>query len=315
MPAMIILLLFAYLPLAFANPDPIALDVSAINPLAYISNMDGRDVIVIRDGSRDQAVFLCDNENEMILTPSVNLDKHSISFVIENGTGLRDVHVLQLEREAGNTWEAQDSVIVSVNSGAWPTVDLKGNLFLSMKDPRNTEFTTATDIYSLSGTSFVKLSQNSGQDRHLWPLLSPNGDRLHFRIISKSDQGNHPIQKKSIIYYFASRSIDFHLVDQGVFIEQWTATNKLMYSFREHVETPMRIYYLYDVDSRQAIEIYRESSWQAKLSGDGKYLATLRNYPEGSAQYDIFIADIFSGQEINLTQSPQKSESLIGWLE
>lgn len=298
--------------LTLANP---ALDQSHLDPFVFISTSDGKDAILIREGGKNQTVFQCNNESEMILTPGINIDKKSISFVVENGTGVRAVHLLILNQSSGTEWTFQDTILASVKGGAWPTNDLAGNMYLSMKDPRSVDYSTATDIYQLNGLQLTRLSTNSGEDRHLWPLLAPEGDKLHFRVFQGSTDVNTPKVKQSIIYVFESHSRALHLVGQNVFVEQWPSTDKLLYSHRLEADSRIRVYYLYDINSHKSTELYRGMSWQAQLSSDGRYFATLQNFPQGSAQFDVFITDLNSGETLNMTNSPLQSESLIGWLK
>ena len=81
--------------------NPAGQDLSTVGSIAYISSAAGKDIIIIRNGQHEQTVFQCDDAKEMILTPDISYDRSNICFAIENGSGLRAIHVLELARMGG----------------------------------------------------------------------------------------------------------------------------------------------------------------------------------------------------------------------
>ena len=299
-----------------AAPTEGSISKADIGALAYISDYAGRDVIIVKDRVGTHQIYQCANENEMILTPGISPKREVISFVIENGENHRAVHRLKVKKGAQGAWLASDSIIIHARNAAWPTYAHTNILFLSMMDPREPQLALSTDIYSISGDQYLCLSNNSGLDKHLWPLLSPDEQQLHFRKIATAMPGGdgNPIVS-SVIFDLELNTREVHLVGQRVYVEQWTANNLLLVSQRLTDEAGTRVYALYDPDTRESTEVYRNSSYQAQLAPDANYLATLRLEPAGGSNFDIFITDLYRQTELNLTNTPNQSESLIGWLE
>ena len=284
-------------------------------PLAYVSDSAGLDAVVIRSEQINSIVYVAANENSMILTPMVSLGPGAISFAIEGGHETRELHLLMLHQEQGAVWQGQDTLITSAKNGAWPIFTPDGVCYLSMQGPTVQDYGKATDIFKYSQGVFTQLSTNMGQDRHLWPLLSPDGSRLHYRKLSQTPTAEGVTRSvRSIIYDLNSGSQEVHLIDKNIFIEQWTARGELLLSERLTDGSGLRVYMLYALGTRSVTELYRAVSWQARLTDDNRYLATLSAYPAGGPNFDIFVTDLKTGNTFNLTQTPDHSESLIGWL-
>ncbi len=284
--------------------------------IAYIADDDGLDAIYFQQGAQSQVVFRCETENQIILTPQVGASGNSISFVVDGGNNQRAIHLMgPIIRESGH-WIARDSILTVVRGGAWPITTSDSSLYLAMPSQQNIEIKKATDIYRLHGGEFVRLSQNEGMTKHIWPVIDPAEKRLLFRKIPIVDGTlDQEGQAVSIILNLETYTTEAHFVDQNVFLDQWTADGLIMYSYNWNAETRTRVYALYDPANRTSIEIYRGVSRQAKLSGDGGFLASIRPVPEGSAQFDVIVTQLETGKEFNFTQTSSQSESLIGWIE
>ncbi len=291
-------------------------NITSFGTIAYISSENGRDAIILRQGNEDMTVYVCSGENEIILTPKVTIDGKYISFLVDDGSSQRVLHLLGPIENYVGTWSAIDSVVTVVKGGAWPNYGQDQIFYLSMQNPDTNDLTLASDIYQIQDGKFTRINENEGLERHLWPLISPNGQQLHYRKISIQEENMHIAPRvNSIIYDLNSQTQEVHLADQNIFIEQWAANGMILYYYKVNDVERTRVYSLYDPKSRESKEIYQHSSRQARLSPDARFLATLRTYPAGSSQFDIFIINLETQQEINLTQTPQRSESLIDWIK
>jgi len=314
--ALIIVLLFYMYSSPLAGSEYQVKEDQGRSRVAYVANNDGLDAIFLSTQMGGQVIFQCDFKNELILTPQINPQRNSISFVVDQGNGLRAVHLLTPFVQNTGNWSAKDSIITVVRGGAWPTVAQDGSLYLAMPSQETIELKKETDVYRYYGGEFTRLSQNQEATKHIWPMLDPTGERILFHIIPIVDGSvSQEVQTRSIILNLNTFSADTHFVNQNIFLEQWTNNGLILYSNFANVEARIRSYVLYDPKTGESKEIYRNTSRQAKLSTNSRKLATIRTEPKGSAQFDIFILDLETNKEINMTKSHDKSESLIGWIE
>ncbi|NQV14540.1 hypothetical protein HQ531_03705 [bacterium] len=290
--------------------------LDGIGTIAYISDMDNRDAIFIQDGNGIGTIFQCSVENELILTPQVTADGKIMTFAVDNGKNQRSIHLLAPTLNDNGSWTAIDSTIRIVRGGAWPIYGALGEIYLAMPDPENENPQGVTDIYGIYQGRLTRISENLGYSKHVWPLMAPDGKKIMYRVIltQAPPMENMPVIS-SILHDLNSGARTMHLVNQDVFVEQWANNGKILYSFKLNDGKETRAYALYNPDTRESEEIYRNNSRQARLSPDSKYLATIRYFPEGSHQFDIFITDLQNKSEFNLTNTPTQSESLIGWIK
>lgn len=284
--------------------------------IAYISDLDNRDAIFIRDGKRVDAIFRCSSETELILTPQITANGKYITYVVDNGQNQRTIHLLRPFQDSNGVWTAEDSIITTVKGGAWPIYGDLGEIYLAMPDQEIAEPMGITDIYGIYQGQVTRISENLGYSKHVWPLMSPNGKKIMYRVIltQAPPMENIPVIS-SIIHDLRTGARTLHMVNQDVFVEQWTNNDEILYSIKLNDPKQTRNYALYNPGTRESREIYSNSSRQARLSPNNRYLATIRTHPEGSHQFDVFITDLEDNREFNLTQTPTQSESLIGWIK
>ena len=289
--------------------------MTEMGAIAYINESDGKDAIYVRDAASSNVIFTCASGNVIILTPSVSYDGKYITFVVDNGRNQKTIHILGPIQKLDNKWQAHDLEVMTVRGGAWPVFKDNQSVYMSMPEQTSISNDGSSNIYRISSEEIIKISDNQGVSSHIWPLINPTGDALIYRNIPQTDDMGYTTEPvKSVILNLESGSSDKHFVDQFVYLEQWTSLGEILFSFRDKDQNGNRIYALYNPESRKTREIYRSKSRQGALTSDSKFLATIRPVPEGSPQFDIFVTDLISKTEINLTQSPRQSESLIGWI-
>ncbi len=295
---------------------PEAKDMMAeMGAIAYINESDGRDAIFVRDAAVNNVIFTCASGNVIILTPSVSSDGKYITFVVDNGRNQKAIHILGPIQKINNKWQAQDLEVMTVRGGAWPVLKDNQSVYMSMPEQASLSNDGSSHIYLISTEEIIRISDNQGKSSHIWPLINPTGDALIYRYIPQTDEMGYTAEPvKSVMFDLESGTSEMHFVDQFVYLEQWTSLGEILFSFRDKDQNGNRIYALYNTETRETREIYRHKSRQGALTSDSKYLATIRSVPPGSPQYDIFITDLISKAEINLTQTPRQSESLIGWI-
>ncbi len=281
--------------------------------IAYINESNGRDAIFIRDGEGENVIFNCDYENEIVLTPSVSGDGKFISFLVDNGRNQKAVHILGPIQKVEDEWQAEDLLVMTVRGGAWPVIKDGKSVYMSMPDQASLSSDGTSNIYLVSSEEIEQVSDNMGISSHIWPLIHPDGEALIYRYIPQPDEmGEIDEPVKSVLFDLKSGTSTMHFVNQFVYLEQWTGLGEILFSFRDKDRNGNRIYALYNLETK---EIYRNKSRQGSLSSEGRFLATIRSVPEGSVNFDIIVTDLVSKVEINLTQSPKTSESLIGWIK
>ncbi|MBT6002370.1 MAG: hypothetical protein HOG76_06005 [Candidatus Marinimicrobia bacterium] len=284
--------------------------------IAYINESDGRDAIFIRDASGSDVIFRCDYENEIVLTPSVSSDGKFITFLVDNGRDQKAVHILGPIEKVNGKWQADDYLIIMVRGGAWPVIHDSKSVYLSMPDQTSLVMSGSSNIYLISAEKIQQITKNQGLSSHIWPLINPEGNKLIYREIPLPDKNGDVVEPiKSILFDLQSGASEAHFVNQFVYMEQWTEQGEILFSSKERDENGNRIYALYNPETMETREIYRNKSRQGSLSNEARFLATIRPMPEGGADFDIFVTDLLSKVEINLTQSPKESESIIGWIK
>ncbi|NQV41759.1 MAG: hypothetical protein HQ506_05330 [Candidatus Marinimicrobia bacterium] len=309
----LVLISFSALPAAPLDTKNV---MSGMGALAYISESDGRDAIFIRDSDVNNVIFSCSSGNVIILTPSVSSDGNYITFLVDNGRNQKTIHILGPLQKVNNRWQAHDLEVMTVRGGAWPVFNNDQSVYMSMPEQTSLSNDGTTNIYLIGTDGIKQISDNLGVSSHIWPLINPNKDALIYRYIPQPDEMGYTAEPvKSIIMSLDSGSSEMHFVDQFVYLEQWTSLGEILFSFRDKDQNGNRIYALYNTETRATKEIYRNKSRQGALTSDSKFLATIRPVPEGNPQFDIFVTDLISTTEINLTQSPGQSESLIGWIK
>jgi len=304
---------------SFASLQAIPPEANGMMPemgaIAYINESDGKDAIYVRDAASSNVIFTCVSGNVIILTPSVSYDGKYITFVVDNGRNQKTIHILGPIQKIDNRWQAHDLEVMTVRGGAWPVFKDNQSVYMSMPEQTSISNDGSSNIYLISSEEIIKISDNQGVSSHIWPLINPTGDALIYRYIPQTDDMGYTTEPvKSVILNLESGNSDKHFVDQFVYLEQWTSLGEILFSFRDKDQNGNRIYALYNPESRETRELYRSKSRQGTLTSDSKFLATIRPVPEGSPQFDIFVMDLISRTEINLTQSPRQSESLIGWI-
>lgn len=299
-----------------AAPTDQTQSLPGMGTIAYINESNGRDAIFVRDATGESIIFNCDYENEIILTPSVSSDGEFITFLVDNGRNQKAVHMLGPLQKMNGTWQAEDLVLIAIRGGAWPVVNDPKSVYLSMPDQTSLTLSNSSNIYMVSSEAIKQISDNQGIASHIWPVISPQGDKIIYRVIPYSgEEGASTEPPKSTLLDLKSGLSESHFVDQYIYMEQWTNQGEILFSFKEKDQNGNRIYALYNPDTQATREIYRSKSRQGSLSAKSRFLATIRPVPEGSADFDIFITDLVSQKEINLTQTPKQSESLIGWVK
>ncbi|MCF7826471.1 MAG: hypothetical protein K9N29_07445 [Candidatus Marinimicrobia bacterium] len=298
-----------------AAPTDQTQTLPGMGTIAYINESNGRDAIFVQDASGESIIFNCDYENEIILTPSVSSDSEFITFLVDNGQNQKAVHLLGPLEKVNDAWQAKDIVLISIRGGAWPVVHDEKSVYLSMPDQTALTLGNSSNIYLVSAEEIKQISDNQGVASHIWPVISPQGDKIIYRVIPFSGEDSQTREApKSVLLDLQSGQSESHFVDQYVYTEQWTNQGEILFSFKEKDQNGNRIYALYNPETKATREIYRSKSRQGSLSNQSRFLATIRPVPQGSADFDIFITDLVSQQEINLTQTPKQSESLIGWI-
>jgi len=187
--------------------------------LAIVSDLHGQDAIIIVDKSTRTPVYVANSNQAMILTPMVSPSGNVISFVVEGGQELRDLHHLAVQFGTAGIWEGRDSLISRVNNGSWPVCDDRGNWLLVMRLADAYTSGMRDDVCEISQGNILRISDNPGQNRYLWPLLSPDGNRLHYRILSQTpgvDGDKRSI--RSIIYDRTTGTRTSHLVDLNLLL-------------------------------------------------------------------------------------------------
>ena len=311
---LLLLILVSFASLQAIPPEANGM-MTEMGAIAYINESDGKDAIYVRDAASSNVIFTCASGNVIILTPSVSYDGKYITFVVDNGRNQKTIHILGPIQKLDNKWQAHDLEVMTVRGGAWPVFKDNQSVYMSMPEQTSISNDGSSNIYMISSDEIIKISDNQGVSSHIWPLINPKGDALIYRYIPQTDDMGYTTEPvKSVILNLESGSSDRHFVDQFVYLEQWTSLGEILFSFRDKDQNGNRIYALYNPESRKTREIYRSKSRQGALTSDSKFLATIRPVPEGSPQFDIFVTDLISKTEINLTQSPRQSESLIGWI-
>ncbi|MBC8376961.1 MAG: hypothetical protein H8E26_13025 [FCB group bacterium] len=311
---LLLLILVGFASLKAAPPDVNTM-TTEMGAIAFINEADGRDAIFVRDTAGENVIYICTSGNVIILTPSVSADGKFITFVVDNGRNQKTIHILGPIQKVNNKWQANDLEVMTVRGGAWPVFKDAQSVYMSMPEQASLSHDGTSNIYMISNEEIKQISDNRGVSTHIWPLMHPNGEVLIYRNIPQTDEMGETAEPiKSVIYGLESESSEMHFVDQFVYLEQWTASGDILFSFRDKDQNGNRIYALYNPETRETKEIYRHKSRQGALTSDSKFLATIRPVPEGSPQFDIFVTDLISKTEINLTQSPRQSESLIGWI-
>ena len=297
-----------------APPDADSM-MTEIGAMAYISASEGRDAIFIRDAVGESIIYTCISQSVIILTPSVSPDGKFITFVVDNGRNQKTIHILGPIQKVNTKWQAHDLEVITVRGGAWPVFKDDQSVYMSMPEQTSLSNDGTSNIYLINDEEILQISDNQGESTHIWPLMHPNGEALIYRYIPQTDEmGETAEPVKSVLHDLESGSSEMHFVDQFVYLEQWVSLEEILFSFRDKDQNGNRIYALYNPDTRETREIYRNKSRQGALSSESRFLATIRPVPEGSLQFDIFVTDLISKTEINLTQSPRQSESLIGWI-
>ncbi len=299
-----------------AAPQNQSQSLPDMGTIAYINEADNRDAIYVRDASSENIIFTCDFPNELILTPSVSSDGKFITFLVDNGRNQKAIHILGPIKRANGMWQAEDLIVMRVRGGAWPVVNDEKSVYLSMPDQTSLVVSRSSNIYLISPDEIKRITDNKGESSHIWPVINPKGDKIIYRSIPLPDENGEVSESiKSTIIDLNSGQDVSHFVDQYIYIEQWSNRGEILFSFKELDQNGNRIYALYNPETSETQEIYRHKSRQGSLSSESRFLATIRPVPEGSADFDIFVTDLISKAEINLTQSPNQSESLIGWIE
>jgi len=310
----LLLILVGYSSLHAAPPKASSM-TTEMGAIAFINEADGRDAVFVRDAEGENVIFICASANVIILTPSVSADGKFITFVVDNGRNQKAIHILGPIQKVKNKWQAHDLEVMTVRGGAWPVFKDDQSVYMSMPEQASLSNDGTSNIYMINIEEIKQVSDNQGESTHIWPLMHPNGEALIYRDIPQTDEMGETVEPiKSVIYDLESGSSEMHFVDQFVYLEQWTSLGEILFSFRDKDQNGNRIYALYNPETRETREIYRNKSRQGALTSDSKFLATIRPVPEGSPQFDIFVIDLISKTEINLTQSPRQSESLIGWI-
>jgi hypothetical protein len=311
--ALLILMSISYFELTTIRAQSMSTEMGAI---AYINESHGKDAIFIRDAGSDNVIFTCTSGNVIILTPSVSFDGKYITFIVDNGRNQKTIHILGPIQKINNKWQANDLEVLTVRGGAWPVFKDSQTVYMSMPEQTALSHDGTSNIYVVSNEGIEPLTDNQGVSSHIWPLLNPQSDALIYRYIPQTDEMGYASEPvKSVIYDLETGNVESHFVDQFVYLEQWLATGEILFSFRDKDQNGNRIYAIYNPESRETREVYRNKSRQGALTSDSQFLATLRPVPEGSPQFDIFVTDLVSGEEINITNSPRQSESLIGWIK
>ena len=284
--------------------------------MAYIAAEDGRDAILLQDDEGHATIFNCSSPNEVILTPQVAHNGEYITFVVDNGQNVRVLHLLGPISKKTGYWKAPDSVVMTVRGGAWPLYDGDQNIYLAMPDQSSSGSNMEIYVYQSESEELSRLSDNMGTSNHIWPLLSPDGDKIIFRAVPVQSQDQSAGQvPKSVIYNIENRETESHFENQPVFLEQWISSGEILFSSKLNDQKSTRVYALYNPTTRTAVEIFKGNSRQGRLSDDSRYLAFIRSEPINGANFDIFIVDLETQIETNLTHSPNQSESIIGWME
>jgi Tol biopolymer transport system component len=301
--------------MGLAAPNTESEAINNYGKQAYISTIGGNDAIVVMDGGTLSVLYNCVSQNEIILTPQLSLDGNYISFLIDAGGGNRQLHLLGPLQQVNGKWRAQDELVTEIASGAWPSYGRNSDFYLTLPAHDLSQYPGASNIYQLMDGKFSLVNENRGGEKHLWPLISPEGNKIHYRKVSKGlDMAGGGQLSLSILYDLESEEKEEHLANQNIFVEQWSGTGQLLYSQKINDNTGTRVYSLYDPKTRESQVILETVSRQARLSPDGRYLMTLRAFPEGNNHYDIFIVDLQTKTETNLTQTEHVSESLIDWI-
>ncbi|MBT4033121.1 MAG: hypothetical protein HOB84_07600 [Candidatus Marinimicrobia bacterium] len=310
----LLLIMMSFASMHAAPPDADSM-MTEIGAMAYISASEGRDAIFIRDAVGESIIYTCISQNVIILTPSVSPDGKFITFVVDNGRNQKTIHILGPIQKVNTKWQAHDLEVITVRGGAWPVFKDDQSVYMSMPEQTSLSNDGTSNIYLINDEEILQISDNQGESTHIWPLMHPNGEALIYRYIPQTDEmGETAEPVKSVLHDLESGSSEMHFVDQFVYLEQWVSLEEILFSFRDKDQNGNRIYALYNPDTRETREIYRNKSRQGALSSESRFLATIRPVPEGSLQFDIFVTDLISKTEINLTQSPRQSESLIGWI-
>ncbi len=288
----------------------------AYDKLAFIAAEDGRDAIFLRINGLIHTIFNCEYENEIILTPSVSADGEYITFVVDNGRNERALHLLGPIKERKGKWFAADKIVLMTRGGAWPLYAGNDSFYLTLPFDATMQVTSLPNVYSLQNDELTQITDNSGNSKHILPLLAPRGDFLVYRELLTTVQSDDEVQgPQSIMLNLKTGESEAHFVHQSIFMEQWASNNEILISTGSGQQGGTRIYSLYDPAFKNSREIYRNVCRQGSISEDMRYLATIRSVPAGSGQYDIIVTDLESTQEVNITQSTNQSESLIGWLK
>ena len=299
----------------FATP-PNARDIlDEAGPIAYIKIFEGRDAIYVKDSSGENPIFICASERVIILTPSVSQDGKYISFVVDNGKNQKVVHILGPIEKNGKVWVAPDQELMNIRGGAWPAIKGPGAVYISMPEPTALVMDKTSNIYLINGEGIEQVTDSDTSASHIWPLIHPDGNSIIYRHIPQADEMGmiyEPIA--SVIQDLNTGETTKHFEGQFIYMEQWTQSGEILYSLRDKDDNGNRVYLLYQPETGKSRVVHRSQSRQGALSVQSKYLATIKLFPAGGAQYDIFVKDMASGKEINMTSTVDHSESLIGWI-
>jgi len=312
---MLIMVHFLHLPVT-ASPTEAEEILLETGPIAFIKVSHGHDAIFIRDARGENPIFTCASANVIILTPSVSQDGKYITFVVDNGRNQKVVHLLGPIHKAGSKWVADDLELMSIRGGAWPVVKGPGEVYISMPEPNSLVLDKTSNIYLLSEAGIEQITESDTTSSHIWPLIHPNGKSIIYRYIPQADDvGDISEPIRSVILDLETGETTSHFSGQFIFMEQWTQAGDILFSLREKDENGNRVYSLYDPVTGESEVIQRSKSRQGAFATGAKYLATIRPFPAGNAQFDIFVTDVKTRTEINLTNTSDESESLIGWIQ
>jgi hypothetical protein len=282
--------------------------------LAYISNIDGFDAILLHGAGPDQMIYTCSSSNEMILTPSVDHWNMSFCFLIDQGTVDRSLHQLSLSRSRDGIWRTEHESLATLPGASWPVRSKDGGILLVMPDESTLSSGKVTGLFKLVDGSIQTIQSAEEKYKHYWPLVSPSGDKLFYRQSAVPQEGiESPFWSRMIERDLNDQGLAFHFVDEPIYLEQWV-TEGIIYSVKLGDAARSRVYRLYDPENGQERELYRGSVWQARFSDDLSHLAVLRAQPGNESFFDIYLVDMNTGSERNMSNTPRLSESLIGWL-
>ena len=304
---------------AFLGPlkaeDLSALDINLDSgALAYISNDQGVDAIMVQDGRLLQKAYRCQSESEMILTPSIDYWQNNITFVIDNGQPGRTIYGLALSGSETQKWGGEVRELATLPEASWPTAGPDGSIYLVMPDESNLKTGKVTGLFQLNDGSIRTIHSAEQRFKYYWPLISPTGSQLFYRqSIAPQSEVKESFWSRMILRDLNTGAQTFHFVDEPIYLEQWSKTG-IIYSTKMADEARTRVYRLYDPSTGAVRELFRGSVWQARFNADLTQVAVIRPEPPSDNFFDVFVIELATHVEQNITNTPQISESLIGWL-